>query len=801
MSGDSVDSDILEQQKKSINDYLHKEGYLRTDVSIEKTFNQKDGYLDILFRIKKSKRLKMDNITFNGNQRYSNFKLAFRYNIWDYFLFPTKIGRGYHEDDLSQNLKDLRLFYRNGGFPECQLEQKVMVDSTMLHSTVEINIVEGVKYKWDYSDIKPFRKDDIRKAFDFSKRGNFRDVALNRGARSLKQKLSDWGYEQADIEIIDTSFINRGTPTRYLHPKVTVLKRIKLEELQVLGVKSFKLNTILRKMWLSKGVGNRKGKGFYSTRFLDEDLEAIEYFYKSEGFYRSKTESNVSINSDSSKCRLKIIIDEGERTYINSINVIGMNPAEFKYDPNGDIKTGDPFKEKKINDLVKRYAAAVSENGFPEVNVVCDIKFSADSSGVDINIDISKGELKKVGAVEFSGNFRTKKDYLLKETKLKIGGPYIASEISKAMSLIRNTSLFARVYYETSEKDTNANSRDIKIFLSEKEALALNGAFGYETENGAYLKFNASNKNIFGYNKTLSLGGVLSPEERYLGIRYIEPDFFIKNSSMWINLYFKTSELIDRTVISRKVGNSYGVAMKFLKQSELSLGLSYELRKIASYNNFENYPDTFNISIIDNARHVLSLRPKLVLDARDSFIRPHKGGYSLIQANFSNGLNSSNSDDYFNLVTDLRAYLPLFKNIVFAIRGKVEGITPYGRSDSIAVDQLLTIGGSSSVRGYSKDKLYRLSNGDALAGFITLNSNLELRVEFAKFFEAMIFLDGGSLSPKAEFGDLKKPRFSVGPGLSLLTPIGPIGLSYGFKLNPDPIESPGEFHFSIGYIF
>ncbi|MFW5874599.1 MAG: BamA/TamA family outer membrane protein [bacterium] len=41
----------------------------------------------------------------------------------------------------------------------------------------------------------------------------------------------------------------------------------------------------------------------------------------------------------------------------------------------------------------------------------------------------------------------------------------------------------------------------------------------------------------------------------------------------------------------------------------------------------------------------------------------------------------------------------------------------------------------------------------------------------------------------------------MGLALRYITPIGPIGGMYGWKLDPRPGESSGAFHFSIGYTF
>jgi outer membrane protein assembly factor BamA len=47
----------------------------------------------------------------------------------------------------------------------------------------------------------------------------------------------------------------------------------------------------------------------------------------------------------------------------------------------------------------------------------------------------------------------------------------------------------------------------------------------------------------------------------------------------------------------------------------------------------------------------------------------------------------------------------------------------------------------------------------------------------------------------------KNFRHSVGPGLRYMTPVGPISLDYGFKLDRRAGESIGEVHFNISGTF
>ena len=49
--------------------------------------------------------------------------------------------------------------------------------------------------------------------------------------------------------------------------------------------------------------------------------------------------------------------------------------------------------------------------------------------------------------------------------------------------------------------------------------------------------------------------------------------------------------------------------------------------------------------------------------------------------------------------------------------------------------------------------------------------------------------------------DVTDVRSSAGLGLRIDTPIGPIRIEYGWKIDREPDETPGEFIFAIGAVF
>ena len=83
--------------------------------------------------------------------------------------------------------------------------------------------------------------------------------------------------------------------------------------------------------------------------------------------------------------------------------------------------------------------------------------------------------------------------------------------------------------------------------------------------------------------------------------------------------------------------------------------------------------------------------------------------------------------------------------------------------------------------------------------------NAELRVPVWKEFGAAVFVDGGNVFERVTQFDFGELRGSVGFGVRYRSPIGPVRLDLGFKMDrrefSGPLESAPVLHFSIGQAF
>ena len=93
------------------------------------------------------------------------------------------------------------------------------------------------------------------------------------------------------------------------------------------------------------------------------------------------------------------------------------------------------------------------------------------------------------------------------------------------------------------------------------------------------------------------------------------------------------------------------------------------------------------------------------------------------------------------------------------------------------------------------------AGGNAAGGQLAITAGLEARIDIGHDVELTTFLDTGSVrQSETAVGD-DDLRWSAGLGLQYITPIGPVGLFYGHKLDRRDDESAGQVHLSIGYAF
>ncbi len=173
------------------------------------------------------------------------------------------------------------------------------------------------------------------------------------------------------------------------------------------------------------------------------------------------------------------------------------------------------------------------------------------------------------------------------------------------------------------------------------------------------------------------------------------------------------------------------------------------------------------------------------------------------------------ASDFFRFTGTVAGYVRLTEGglaVAVSLRGgRIQHLMRYSKTYP---DRLFFLGGVDSLRGFLQDSLVpediaerilhpgpehlEVQNVAIRGGDVFINPRVELRIPFSGIWEGGLFLDTGNVWVDPKNFDPFKLRYAAGAGIRIGTPIGPIAFDYGINLIRREWEDFGNFHFSIG---
>jgi outer membrane protein insertion porin family len=331
--------------------------------------------------------------------------------------------------------------------------------------------------------------------------------------------------------------------------------------------------------------------------------------------------------------------------------------------------------------------------------------------------------------------------------------------------------------------------------IDEKPPYYFQASTGYESVKGFYAGSKLGDYNFLGLNKDVSIEAEVSQTGYWAESRVFEPRFWGTRISSDLGVFLEWKEPFNQTFATRRYGADLYFSRELTDKITGNLGFRYERRQQINRDDGVEVDDDFELP-----RSVFTTSPSIGYDSRDSFVRPRRGIFSFFAVDLSKGIENS-FDDFYKYRFELRGFTTPFKRLTFAGRGSFGDIEPYGSEGVIPQDQLFYLGGTVNIRGFDENLFLYDSENNPVGGKRAAVGSVEARLDLGRNFEFSFFYDVGYLDDTTGLEIPDNVRDSVGTGLRYVTPIGAIGVMYGHKLDPRPEESPGRWHFSVGYTF
>jgi len=809
-AGDVFRSDEMPSQEALVVERYRNEGYIDPQVCIRSEQAGDEGRYRLNLAIEKGPHYVLGDVRPHGNRVFEDTDIISRLKTWRIGTFGLGIGR-FVARDLEADIRNLITFYRKQGHADATIVSDLTYTPREQRVDCDLTIVEGPRYSIRFEGNDFYADFRLRRDLVLTEKSNLGNMGIRRSIQNIRRRYLAAGFADVRVSWETNDRSEAGAAVREVVIHIDEGRRHIVDQVILQGNRQLG-GDLLYEHVLTRPPGTLSA-GPYVAQVLSEDLVAIRTLYRNRGFLEAQVTEEVQIDKsrggetgsgettgEETKAAVRVIvhIDEGPQTQVAKVAIDGDTPlASETLQAAAGLKSGDVYVPEQVNNDENELAARISEAGYPHVKVTGVPRLSEDRTRVDIRYKVEAGPFVRLGRLFFFGNFRTRDAFLARESGLAPGNPFDLRQVLEAQRRLRDLNIFDSVQVHPvglREKDETVH---LLVTTSERRPYYFEMGGGFQTDKGLFGRARVGDHNFLGSGKDLSLSG----EASEVGSRYeaslTEPRLFGTRISAGAGLYFERSEPFNQSFGVDTTGATLNLSRDWGPHLKTVLANQFERRE--QYRRDDVAPDETEDPQDYDPRRIFVTTPTVQWDSRDSFIRPRRGLLASLAVDFSVGIDDS-LDDFVKYRLDARGFYPLLSRVTLAGRVYAGFLEPYG-GDQPPEDQLFFSGGAATVRGYKENMLRYDADGDPVGGQLALTAGLEARIDIGRNFELIPFVDTGSIQQTLVSAGSDQFRWSYGLGLQFITPIGPVGIFYGRKIDARPGESDGRFHLSIGYTF
>lgn len=711
---------------------------------------------------------------------------------------PFRVGDTYTDDKGAASLRSL---FATGLFKDVRIQ---------IEGNVAVVVVEErpVIARVEFVGTKEFDKDALVKSL--------KDVGIGEG-QPFDRALADRAEQELKRQYLSRSLygaeiVTTITPAERNRVNVTFTVTegdvTKIKQMRITGNHAFSESTLLSQMDLTTGgwLTWYTKSDQYARSKLNADLETLKSYYLNRGYLEFKVESTqVSISPDKQKISVAINVVEGPKYTVTGVRLEGdFLGKDEAFRSLVTIKPGDPYRADDVASTIKAFTDRFATFGYAFAKVDLKPEINREKGQVVAVLVAQPQRRVYVRRINVAGNSRTRDEVIRREFRQFESAWYDGQKIKLSRDRVDRLGYFKQVNVETSEVPGTQDLVDLTVSVEEKPTGNLMLGAGFSTAEKLTLTASIKQENVFGTGNYLGLEVNTSKYNRTLVVSTVDPYFTDDGVSRSYDLFYRTSRPLstqggDYQIVTPGGAIRFGVP--FTEFDTVFFGLGAEQTEIRGN---LGLPVSYKVhrDIFGERSVSVPLTVGWARDARDSLIAPTQGRYQRV--NLEMGV--AGDTRYLRSDYQFQQFFPINNRFTLGFNTEVG----YGRGMAgkpYPVFKNFYAGGLGTVRGFEQNSLGPADiEGAYIGGSKRFNLNAELYVPFPgagndRTLRMFAYMDAGNVWGEQQKVSADDLRASVGVGISWVSPVGPLKLSYGKPIRSFDQDKIQKLQFQIGTAF
>jgi outer membrane protein insertion porin family len=700
------------------------------------------------------------------------------------FYLKTEVGKPFSPQTLREDIKRL---YALHTFDNIRVTAEEVEGGMRLIITVtEKPAIHSVTF----SGNRFVNAEEIKKHLLLKERETFDRNRLNDTITGLQQYYRQEGYYFAHVSSEVTPVDGNQVD---VHFRITEGKKIRIDRIRFSGNQHFTDRELRKEIQLKELTLPVFGgaSSLYKPETLRVDLQLLENFYQNHGFINVRLgEPVVEINREAGAIIITVpIAHEGEQYKVGRVTLQADEVfTEEELRQLVHLTTGEIYSREAVRRDIFALTEAYTNRGYAFADVTPVVSVDQQARLIHLSFTTRPGPRVYIGRIDIVGNERTRDWVIRRELRIDEGELYSGKKLRRSRQRLANLQYFEEVKVDTKRR-TEEGLMDIEIEVTEQSTGQFTAGLGFSSIETVVFTASITQRNLFGRGQSVTASARIGGLSQDFILDFREPWLFGRPIGAGFSLFRQSADFF--TFDSLRTGFSLSLGRAFGEFTRVSVTYGFEILEISNLD-----PSASDLLREQEGTSITSsILPRIVRDTRDNRFDPSQGSLNSFEVEFA-GLGGTNR--FFKVIGSSTWYFPLPAGLTGFVRGRF-GIGDGYSGKSLPASERFFLGGVTTVRGFEfRDLGPKDREGNPLGGTSFVQFNLEIGRSFGRLLRLVMFLDAGNVYDVTNQFDLGELRRSAGFGIRILTPVGPIRLDWGFKLDRRPGESIGKLGFLLG---
>ncbi len=574
------------------------------------------------------------------------------------------------------------------------------------------------------------------------------------------------------------------------------------------------------------------------------DLDRLTTYYQARGYFEMRIRHTTVEPTGKNAVRVTVAIEEGAPSTIRKIELTGIEglstTVQDQMKSALPLVPGAIFTDQAFQATKAALLARLHEQAFAEAQVRGRADVDGLAHAVDVTFAITPGGHYTYRDFVVRGTSRVPTSRIEQEVGgvMKAGDDFQSSDLDEAQRRIYALGVFSNVQVAAGSPDLDAGTLPIIVNVAEAPFHTFRAGVGVGIDiehQELHLTGGYTNRDFLGGLRRLDfdnlvalewLPGVVNPIESAVPaftstLKLTQPEIFSYNTDLVPSLQAERAAELGFGYWALR--GRLGLPWKINPSLTFTPAYSAELLVFDSGTAFSgiDLSPTALLSLSCRVCVLSYLEQTLVWDRRNDKTEPSSGFLAQLDVQEAGGPLGG---DFSNTrwLPEVRAYFPLGKRDVLAVRLELGALFTYGGTSS-PVDQRFFLGGIDSVRGYGAQRLSPMVRVNTCAPIVNpknpggpkipsplcqgvnqgvgildiqvggngmIEGSLELRHTLSDILHIVAFVDTGEVTEKPFAFDFSAQGLAITPGVGIrfITPIGALRADFAYRAT-DPLRA------------